>query len=351
MDTLGEFVYVEGDGTAASNTYLAANDNNSSGERSTVGVGGGGATGTGTATPPARGELGGGADDYRTTATDVRGERNESVRGVVLTASTYLTHLASEADRRTREVTEAIDITFESLKKDIITMLDAKQCLLRSEAETYLQASFNKLKFLNTDFLLEQKLLFPKERITFEMRNALRDISLYHGAHILDLPIGILASVMQFLPPQSVLACRLVCYQFWQSAQKAFSSDGCCSIELFKFPGSDTVVSPAMDFEFHINKTPDGSLGVNIFVSKKKLYAHPKQVTLQITGDVSADFNLVFSRQQLCEMSHGSSSAQAWVVPEARHAKHIVIAASVRDTTTISRPPGISGLQPPTSKL
>ncbi|KAH3761693.1 hypothetical protein Pelo_6493 [Pelomyxa schiedti] len=233
---------------------------------------------------------------------------------VVRDAVVYLKRLAADTEKSAVEATAQVNDGLGKLKAEMVALVDKRIGLLKENIQSNLASSFNRLKTLNTnDYSGNQRLIIPSERLLSALGSSLNDIYILVGTHILDLPVPVLSQIVGYLPAKSVLNVRSVCLQFRDVVSKVYGCDGCTfSAKAIKDGDSwwiaegDIISTPCMDFELEVRtKKPAGTLQVRLLLSKKKLYAHDKTVSIQVTANkkTTKTKTLHLSLSGLCEMN------------------------------------------------
>ncbi|KAH3767623.1 hypothetical protein Pelo_495 [Pelomyxa schiedti] len=144
----------------------------------------------------------------------------ELVSSSVKGAFAYLNNLAADAETSAIAATADVDSTVNLLGSTMMTMISSKVEELKAEIQANLQSSLNQLKSLNTsEYLRNQRLICPKERLLNAFGKLLNDISILQGTHILDLPLAVLSMIIGYLPAQGVISTRAVCFKLWDAVR------------------------------------------------------------------------------------------------------------------------------------
>ncbi|KAH3758372.1 hypothetical protein Pelo_9832 [Pelomyxa schiedti] len=218
---------------------------------------------------------------------------------LIHSASAYLCHMASDLDRNKAELEDAINTEIDSLKKALHHVLDEKKANLLTSIAKNRDASLQKLKQLNlADFTTEQKLYCPWKRIDAMMQNAIQEISVVSGTSILDLPVSLVAKIMEHLGPYHLLPFRKMCKLFRDAITRACITQ--CSLKTiilheksdhgdhFSIQGisadGDTLAIPMAGFQLIAGVSGDGNkLLVHLRLKWRRLYASGKNIILTLT--------------------------------------------------------------------
>ncbi|KAH3731664.1 hypothetical protein Pelo_17507 [Pelomyxa schiedti] len=193
---------------------------------------------------------------------------DDVAKSTVSRAFAYLDKLAFEAETSTRMVTSEIEDTRKS------------------------QTSLEKLRNLNGVFSEKQTLFYRKDWILNQLHHALKStlshIFIVSGTHILSVPHLVLVQIVGYLPRESILAVRSVCFDFWKAVCEATrrAVTLCTSVArqdnswlLIDYNGACT---PTADFVFSINAETT-LFTLTFCVVKMKLHAQAKIFAIEIT--------------------------------------------------------------------
>ncbi|KAH3714586.1 hypothetical protein Pelo_18904 [Pelomyxa schiedti] len=205
---------------------------------------------------------------------------DDVAKSTVSRAFAYLDKLAFEAETSTREVTSEIE-ELQELKSHVNEAIDVKIAELKSKAQRNLQTSLEKLRNLNGVFS-------AKQTLHQALKNTLSHIFIVSGTHILSVPHLVLVQIVGYLPRESILAVRSVCFDFWKAVCEATrrAVTLCTSVarqdnswRLIDYNGACT---PTADFVFSINAETT-LFTLTFCVVKMKLHAQAKIFAIEIT--------------------------------------------------------------------
>ncbi|KAH3732347.1 hypothetical protein Pelo_16820 [Pelomyxa schiedti] len=243
---------------------------------------------------------------------------NEMVRKAMRGAVAYLDRLTSEAEKYSRETTTDVEVQLTKMKNRVMRMFDDKIAELKNQVQSNFANSLRNLTSLNTEgYTGRQKLFCPERRMSDMLCTTFPGFFIVYGTHILDLPMHILVSIAEYLPPQDLVALRSTCFDFWDAVQAATAHNCTLSTEAHKqalgnysLVGAETIVTPTFDLRFAVTVRVGGTIVVNYSLEKKKLHAQPKKLKIAITDmdkTPLAHTKDVITTWQLGDMHHNHS--------------------------------------------
>ncbi|KAH3731663.1 hypothetical protein Pelo_17506 [Pelomyxa schiedti] len=233
-------------------------------------------------------------------------------QSTVSLAFAYLDSLAFKAEQNTKVITSEIEQLTE-LEGYVTKKIKDKIAELKEQAQRNLTNSLEKLITLNgTQFSEKQTLLYPRGWILEELDRTLENTL---RTRILDLPHHILVHIVEYLPPKSVLAARLVCLDFWTAVCEATRTE--CTLEtlverygeVWQLMDCCTVSTPTADFWFQVTVQSTG-FTVKYWAEEMKLYAQAKHFAIEITDSrhkkTLAQQEFVAPASEQAETGHGT---------------------------------------------
>ncbi|KAH3723299.1 pre-mRNA-splicing factor SLU7 [Pelomyxa schiedti] len=172
-----------------------------------------------------------------------RETESATVSSYLESAKANLDRMAANAERRANHVKMEIDDTLNSIRAEMMAMVDKK-----------ITESANK----------------PT------------------GTHILDLPLDVLSHIVGYLPPEAVTATRAVCTLFLDAVGIVYGCKNCTFSTEAKRVGQiweitgNNFPTPCMDFKMCVRKVANG---VSFRITSRRLYAQGKKIDIILTDD------------------------------------------------------------------
>ncbi|KAH3758597.1 hypothetical protein Pelo_9604 [Pelomyxa schiedti] len=207
-------------------------------------------------------------------------EESATVSSYLESAKANLDRMAADAERRANHVKMEIDDTLNSIRAEMMAMVDKKIADLKEQVQINLLTSMNALTSLDTaEATMTQKLICPERpyMLLKELGMSLNGFSIRKGTHILDLPLDVLSHIVGYLPPEAVTATLYGCKNC------TFSTEAKRVGQIWEITGNN-FPTPCMDFEMCVCQMANG-VGVSFRITSRRLYAQGKKIDIRLTDD------------------------------------------------------------------